>query len=58
MIVESPTMPVGFSTFSNIIHPEAMATSTMDSTSAAVCLRSSCFMRTEKRVVAARSRRL
>ncbi|CNM26323.1 Uncharacterised protein [Mycobacterium tuberculosis] len=51
-------MPVGLSTLSSIIHPAAMATNTIDNASAAVCLRSSCFMRTENRVVAARSRRL
>ncbi|COW33937.1 Uncharacterised protein [Mycobacterium tuberculosis] len=58
MIAESPTMPVCLSTLSSIIHPAAMATNTIDNASAAVCLRSSCFMRTENRVVAARSRRL
>ena len=40
------------------IHPHPSNTKTSDNASAACCFRSSCFIRTENLVIAARNRRL
>ena len=57
-ISDCPASPAGLRTLSNAIQPHPRMTKTSDSARAACCLRSSCFMRTENRVIAARSRRL
>ena len=58
MIADWPTRPAGFMTCSSAIQPMPINTNTIDSATAACCLRSSCFIRTENRVIAAFSLRL
>ncbi len=55
---DSPTIPAGLMKCRRAIQPIPIRTNTMDNATAACCLRSSCFIRTENRVIAARSRRL
>lgn len=58
MMLDSPTSPAGFRKCSSAIQPTPIRTNTIDNASAACCLRSSCFIRTENRVIAAFNLRL
>src|ERR1700757_3569570 len=58
IIDDCPTRPAGFMTCSSAIQPMPISTKTHESATAACCLRSSCFIRTENLVIAAFNLRL